>query len=169
MGLLELVKHEKEMRRLFGQQELKIIEKQLLGVGLSPSEKTRLSRDVRPKFEIIRKINNFEKEFSIKKAQEIKFLIEEAKEILLISKVPSRVIRIFVFGSYVENKMRIGSDIDIAVEFKKVSLKEATKFKLEMQGRIDKKIQLNVFNILPEKIIREILNKGKVIYDYGNC
>ena len=60
MGLLDFVRHEKEMRRLFGQQELKIIEKQLLGVELSPSEKTRLSSDVRPKFEIIKKVNNFE-------------------------------------------------------------------------------------------------------------
>jgi len=54
MGLLELIRHEKELRRIFGQQELKIIEKQLLGVNLSPSEKTRLSRDIKPKFEIIK-------------------------------------------------------------------------------------------------------------------
>ena len=112
MGLLEFVRQDKEMRRLFGQQELKIIEKQLMGVELSPSEKTRISRDIRPKFSVIRKLSPFEKEFSLKKAQEIKFLIEDAKEIILESKVAKKIKRIFVFGSYVENKMRLNSDID---------------------------------------------------------
>jgi len=111
-------------------------------------------------------MNNFEKEFPLKKSQEIKFLIEETKEIILENKRSSKINRIFVFGSHVENKMRLRSDIDIAVEFKKISTKEATKFKLEMQGRLNKKIQLSIFNILPKKITREILNKGKVLYKH---
>jgi predicted nucleotidyltransferase len=167
MGLLDLVRRKKEMRRLFGQQELKIIEKQLLGVELSPSEKTRLSRDIRSKFDIISVLSNFEREFSLKKAQEIKFLIEEAKENILDCKGFSKVKKIYVFGSYVENNLRHNSDIDIAVEFARISSRDASRFKIKMHGVLNKKIQLSVLNYLPEKIKKEVLNKGRVIYDYG--
>jgi len=167
MGLLDLVRKKKEMRKLFGQQELKIIEKQLLGVELSPSEKTRLSRDIRSKFDIISVLSNFEKEFSLKKAQEVKFLIEEAKEIILDFKGFSKVKKIYVFGSYVENKMRLNSDIDIVVEFGRISSREASKFKIKMQGVLNEKIHLSVFNLLPEKIKKEVLGKGRKIYDDG--
>jgi len=112
MGLLELVRHDKDMRKLFGQQELKIIEKQLLGVELSPSEKTRISRDIRPKLVMVRKLSSFEREFSLKKAQEIKYLIQEAVEIILEHSLAKHMDKIFVFGSYVENTMRHNSDID---------------------------------------------------------
>lgn len=160
-----MVRNEKGMRRLFGKQELKIIEKQLLGVELSPSERTRISRDIRSKFDVISMLSNFEKEFSLKKAQEIKFLIEEAKEIILGYKGFSKIKKIYVFGSYVENKLRPNSDIDIAIEFGKIVPKEASRFKLKMQGLLNKKIQLSVFNVLPEKVRKEVLNKGRVIYD----
>lgn len=168
MGLLELVRNDKEMRRLFGQQELKIIEKQLMGVELSPSEKTRISRDIRSKFSIIRRIAPFEKEFSIKKAQEIKFLIDEAKEVILKSKFSSNIKNIFVFGSYVEKNMRLNSDIDLAIEFNKITPKEASRFRLEIQPMLNNKMQISVLNTLPDKIKREVLNKGRLIYKYGN-
>lgn len=161
MGILELIK-DKGMRRLFGQQELKIIEKQLLGVNLSASERTRLSRDIRPKFEIISELSNFKHEFDLKKAQEIKFLIDEAKEIILESS--KKIKRIFLFGSSIENKLRLDSDIDIAVEFKEITKTEATKFKINVQGKLNKKVQLTIFNILPDKIKKEILERGRVIY-----
>jgi len=167
MGLLELVKHDKEMRRIFGERELKIIEKQLMGVNLSASERTRLSRDIRPKFEIIKKMSSFKQEFDLKKAQEIKFLIEEAKEIILESDYKKSIKKIFLFGSYVDNQLRFESDIDIAVEFFKIELKEASKIKFELQGKVNKKVQINIFNTLPDKIKTEILNKGKVIYKNG--
>ena len=53
MRLLNTLKKDKNIRRIFGERELVIIEKQLLGVALKPSEKTRLSRDIRKKFENI--------------------------------------------------------------------------------------------------------------------
>jgi predicted nucleotidyltransferase len=165
MGLLELVRKDREMRRIFGEQELKIIEKQLLGVQLSASEKTRLSRDIKPKFLIVENLSNYTKEFSLKKAQEIKFLIEEAKEIILEQKYRN-LKKIYVFGSYTENKLRFDSDIDVALEFSSIELKEASKIKFELQGKVNKKIQINIFNTLPDKIKSEILNKGRVIYEY---
>ena len=53
VGLISIIKDEK-IRTLFGKRELEIIEKQLLGIKLSNSEKTRLSRDIRKKFEAIK-------------------------------------------------------------------------------------------------------------------
>lgn len=164
MSLLELVKKNKEMRRLFGEKELKIIEKQLMGVNLSPSERTRLSRDIRPKFEIISELSYFKNEFELKKSQEIKFLVEQAKEIILESTYAPRIKKIVLFGSYIENNLRFDSDIDISVEFDNIMEKEAGKFRLEMSGKVNKKIQVQVFNVLPEKIQKEIINKGRVIY-----
>jgi len=166
MGLLEIIKNDKEMRRIFGEQELKIIEKQLMGVSLSASEKTRLSRDIRPKFCIIEKLSNYTKEFQLKKAQEIKFLIEEVREIIVEHKYKN-LKRIFVFGSYVENKLRFESDIDIALEFCDIKPNDASRIKFGLQGEVNKKIQINIFNTLPEKIKTEILNKGRIIYEHG--
>src|SRR3989344_552325 len=98
MSLLELVRKNKEMRRIFGEKELKIIEKQLMGVNLSPSERTRISRDIRPKFKIISEMSNFKKEFELKKAQEIKFIIEQAKESILEKNISKNIKRIVLFG-----------------------------------------------------------------------
>ncbi len=164
MALIDLVKHENEMRKIFGKQELKIIEKQLLGVSLSASEKTRLSRDIRPKFEIIKRLSDFKNEFDLKKASEIKYLINEAKEIILESKWKNKIKEIKVFGSFIENKLRLNSDIDLSVEFNKITKKEAQDFKLEMIGKLPGKIQIQVFNFLSEKIKKEIMEKGKIIH-----
>ena len=160
-----MVKREKEMRRLFGERELKIIEKQLLGVNLSASERTRLSRDIRPKFDIIRKLSMFEKEFRLKKAQEIKYLIDMAVEEILNDESRKDVKEIWLFGSSVENLRMFGSDIDIAVHFKtKVTQKEAFKFRVRIMGRVSEKMDVQVFEFLPEKVQKSILKNYKVIY-----
>ena len=65
-----------EIRKLFGKRELVIIRKQLFGVPLKGSEKTRLSRDIRKKFEAIALLIPSIKEFELKKGAEIKRLIE---------------------------------------------------------------------------------------------
>ena len=167
MALLELVRHEKAMRKIFGRVELKIIEKQILGVNLSASERTRLSRDIRPKFEIIFALSDFGEEFLLKKGQEIKFLINDAKENILKSSWAKQIKKIIIFGSFIENELRLDSDIDIAVLFDKIDVKEATKFRIEMSPKVSEKIDLQVFNILPEKLKEEINKKGKVIYERG--
>lgn len=164
MGLLDLVRHEKAMRKIFGQQELKIIEKQLLGVNLSASEKTRLSRDIRPKFNIVNELSDFKKEFYLKKGQEIKYLISEAKEAILKSRWLKQINKIVIFGSAVKNQLRLSSDIDFAVIFDKISLKDATKFRIEMSSKVSEKIDIQVYNILPSKIKKEIDKNGKEIY-----
>ncbi len=53
MDLSQFLKKTPEARKIFGQRELKIIEKQLNGISLTQSEKNRLSRDIRYKISAV--------------------------------------------------------------------------------------------------------------------
>lgn len=168
MGLLAAIKKNRNIRKLFGERELKIIEKQLSGVRLKPSEKTRLSRDIRKKFEVIKALAPFAEEFQIKHGAFIKEMVEEAKEVILKSKYFNRIKRIIVFGSAVERQLTLLSDVDLAVEFRQVTKQEAVKFRLEMMRKMEEKIELHVYNVLPEKIKKEIDLKGRLLYERKN-
>lgn len=165
MALLNFLKKNKNARKIFGKRELKIIEKQLQGINLTQSEKNRLSRDIRKKFEFMNEISRFNKEFKLKKASEIKKLVDEAKEVILNNRLSKNIKSILLFGSAVENKITPRSDIDIAVDFNKISLKDATKFRIEVSGQVLEKVDVQVFNVLPEKVKKEIIKKHKVLYE----
>ncbi len=154
-----------ELRKLFGKRELVIIKKQLLGVPLKNSEKTRLSRDIRKKFEAISLLVPFAKEFELKKGAEIKRQIEKAKGSILETKYFPHIKRIILFGSVAENKPTLLSDIDLAVEFVSLADGEATFFRREVLGQLNDKFDVQVYNQLPAKIKKEIDQKGKVIYE----
>ncbi|MBD3355302.1 hypothetical protein GF361_04940 [Candidatus Woesearchaeota archaeon] len=164
MNLLNFIKSDKDARKVFGKRELKIIEKQLLGVSLTQSEKNRLSRDIRPKFKFIEGVSRFSEDFDIKKGAEIKKIIEEAKEEILEDELNSKIRQIIVFGSAAENKLTFKSDIDMAVKFNKTNLKEATNFRKRVSGRVRERVDVQVYNILPEKIKKEIDLNGNIIY-----
>lgn len=164
MNLLQFLRENEEARRIFGKRELKIIEKQLQGINLTQSEKNRLSRDIRKKFKFIRDVAKFESEFELKKAQVVWELIKEAKEVILESKYFPKIKKILLYGSVVKNEINSRSDIDIAVEFNEITLKEATKFRIELSGRTSEKIDIQVFNILPEKVKKSILNNHRILY-----
>ncbi|MBD3262808.1 hypothetical protein GF374_00320 [Candidatus Woesearchaeota archaeon] len=164
MSLLKVIKKSKNARKIFGKRELKIIEKQLLGVNLTQSEKNRLSRDIRKKLGFISKISRFKEEFDLKKGAEIKKMINEAKKVVLNDKLARKIKEIWLFGSAAENKMTLRSDIDIAVLFDKIDLKKATKFRVRVSGRVPDKIDIQVFNVLPKKLKKSILKNHKVLY-----
>lgn len=164
MGLLKFITESREARKIFGKKEIKIVEKQMLGVNLTQSEKNRLSRDIRTKLEFIAKAARFESEFDLKKGAEIKKIVEEAKEEILKDISNSRINKIFLFGSAVENKLALQSDIDLAVEFNNIIPADATLFRKRILGKVNKRVDLQVYNILPEKIKKEIDQKGKIIY-----
>lgn len=165
MGFLSVLKSDPDVRKLFGERELVIIEKQLLGVPLTQSEKNRLSRDIRRKLKAVSALARFEHEFSLKKASEIKRWTDEALELILKSRFSPRIKRIFLFGSAVENRLSFRSDIDICAEFGKISKKEAGEFRREILGSVNQRIDVQVFNALPSKIQKEILGKGKVLHE----
>jgi len=154
-----------EIRKLFGKKEVEIIEKQLLGIALKPSENTRLSRDIKKKFEAIKILSENKNEFNLKKGARINELIEEAKEVILEDKHLSKIRRIWLFGSTAENQRSFRSDIDLAVEFSKISQEEASDFRVKVLGRVNNLLDIQVFNFLPEKIKKEVSEKGKIIYE----
>ena len=165
MNLIQFLKTDDNARKIFGQRELKIIEKQLNGINLTQSEKNRLSRDIRKKFQFIKEASKFSEEFELKKAGLLKSLIDEAKETILRHPLKNKIIKIILFGSFVDHKITSHSDIDIAVVFNEITKKDAGKFRIYTLGRVDKKIDIQVFNTLPDKIKKEINAKGKIIYE----
>ncbi len=164
MSLLSELKNNKNSRKIFGKRELKIIEKQLQGVNLTQSEKNRLSRDIRKKLDFIKEINKYSHEFELKKGSEIKKIVNDALETIKEHNDFKKIKRIILFGSAVENKLTFRSDIDLAVEFDDITLTEATKFRINILGRVSNKVDLQVYNTLPDKIKEDIDKKGKVLF-----
>lgn len=165
MSLLSFLRKNELARRVFGRRELKIIEKQLLGINLTQSEKNRLSRDIRKKLEFIRAIARFEEEFALKKGAETKTKIEEVKEIILRDILNPKIKAVILFGSFVENTFTFHSDLDFAVIFDVISLKEATLFRKRVLGKAPEKADIQVYNLLPDKIKKEIGQKGRILYE----
>ena len=166
MSLLNFIKTHPEMRRIFGKKELQVIEKQLQGISLTQSEKNRLSRDIRKKFEIIKELSHLSNEFDIKKGAEIKEIIEETKEIILSDELSKKIKRIILYGSVVSNEIAQSSDIDVAVEFTAINEKEALLFRKRILGKTNERIDVQVFNVLPEKI-KKSMNE-RVLYERKN-
>ncbi len=167
MDLIQFLKTNKDSRKIFGERELKIIEKQVNGINLTQSEKNRLSRDIRKKLQFIREICGFEDEFDLKKAQSIKIIIEEAKKVILENSLKGNIRKILLFGSFIENKLTIKSDIDIAVEFSHITKEQAFEFRKEVSGQLSNKVDIQVFNFLPEKVRQSILKNNKVLFENG--
>ena len=169
--LSEFLKHNKNARRIFGKKELEIISKQLDGLQLTQSERNRLSRDIKPKLEFIKEISKLDDKFDLKKNSNNLVLIEKAVQLILQDGLKDRIKAIFLFGSHVKGKITNRSDIDICVVFSSISLEEATKFRIRTSGELSEKIDVQVFNILPQKIKRSIARNHKVLFkrdDYDN-
>ena len=146
MNLIQFLKTNENARKIFGERELKIIEKQLNGINLTQSEKNRLSRDIRKKFQFIREVSKFSDDFDLKKAHSIKHLIEKAKETILRHPLMSKIKKIILFGSVVESKLTFKSDIDMAVIFDEITKKQAFEFRKNISGKLPDKVDIQVFN-----------------------
>lgn len=165
MRLLNFLKSNQNTRKIFGKRELKIIEKQLLGINLTQSEKNRLSRDIRKKFEFIEKAQNVSDEFKLKKGVIIKEIIEEAEGIILNDVLHKKIKKIILYGSAVNNTLTFKSDIDIAVVFSDINLKQATLFRKRILGKVNQRVDIQVYNHLPKKIKKRIKHTGKILYE----
>lgn len=170
--LKEFLRMNENARKVFGKRELEIVLKQLEGIQLKQSEKNRLSRDIKPKLEFIREIGKFKDEFGLEKNQDNKRIIEKAADVILNDELSSNIKAILLFGSFADNSFTRKSDIDVCVVFRTdLSLREATKFRIRVSGQLPEKADIHVFNILPQKIKKEIARNHKVIYkskDYDN-
>lgn len=169
--LSEFLRQNKSARRIFGKKELEIILKQLDGLPLTQSERNRLSRDIKPKLDFIKEVSKFENEFELKKDADNLKLINKAVQLILQDKLRDRIKAILLFGSHVKGTVTKRSDIDICVVFTGIDLEEATKFRIRILGNFSTKVDIQVFNILPQKIKRSIARNHKVLYkreDYDN-
>mgnify|MGYP001584267769 CR=1 FL=1 len=164
MNLLNFLEENENARKIFGKRELKIIEKQLKGINLTQSEKNRLSRDIRKKFHFIKEISQFQNDFELKKADELKKTVKETKEVILSDKLKDKIEKILLFGSSFENKITFRSDIDIAIVFDRITKREAFDFRKRVSGAVPDKVDIQVFNLLPEKIKKSILKANKILY-----
>ena len=161
MSLLKLLKDD-DARRIFGKRELKIIEKQMMGVDLTQSEKNRLSRDVRKKLAFVIKLARFSDSFMLKKGAEVARIVDYAVDVI---KVEKDVKKIFLFDSAVSGNRTLRSDIDIAVSLGKLSSRECTLFRKKMLGKVHQLVDVQVFEMLPENIRKDILRTGKLLYN----
>ncbi len=164
MGLMSYLKSDEKARKIFGKKELQIMEKQLSGFNLTQSEKNRLSRDIRPKLELIRELSEFKDEFQLKKNQDNKKLIQRAVKLILADELKEKIQAILLFGSFADNTFTFRSDIDICVLFDSTNLREATKFRIRILGKLPDKMDIQVFNVLPQKIKRSIASNHKVLF-----
>ena len=171
LTLKNFLKNNKEARRIFGEKEIKIILKQLDGITLTQSEKNRLSRDIRPKLKVIKDLSEFSDEFELKKDQESKKQIAKAVDLILKDNLKDRVRSILLFGSHAKGKVNVRSDIDICVVFDSIDRNESFDFRIRVMGNFDSKMDIQVFNVLPQKIKRSIARDHKVLYqrnDFDN-
>ncbi len=165
MNLMQFLKMNENVRKIFGKRELEIIEKQLNGISLTQSEKNRLSRDIRSKFECVKGLSKFENEFSLAKNQENKKIIQRAVNAILQDDLKNEIKAILLFGSFADNSFTQRSDIDICAIFKKeISLREVTKFRIRISGQLPDKVDVQVFNTLPFKIKKTIAENHRVLY-----
>src|SRR3989344_4700242 len=162
--LSSFLKANKNARRIFGKKELEIILKQLDGLSLTQSEKNRLSRDVKPKLRFIREIAKFEDEFELKKDADNLGIIGKAVQLILQDELKDRIKAILLFGSHARGTVTKRSDIDICVAFTGISIEEATKFRIRISSEFSEKMDIQVFNTLPQKIKRDIARNHKILY-----
>lgn len=163
--MLEFLKENKNTRKIFGRKELKIIEEQLKGINLTQSEKNRLSRDIRPKFEFIKECSRFSEKFKLKKGAVTKEKIKQAKQEILNDKLRNNISQIILFGSFVKKEFMYESDIDLAVKFKKkLNSRQATLFRKRVLANVADQMDIQVFGNLPKRIQEDINKTGKIIF-----
>ncbi|HLC95722.1 MAG TPA: nucleotidyltransferase domain-containing protein [Candidatus Nanoarchaeia archaeon] len=165
LSLRNLLKNNKEARRIFGEKELKIVIKQLEGITLTQSEKNRLSRDIRPKLQFIKELIPFDKEFELKKGQHYQGYIGMAVSAILQDELAKNVLAILLFGSRAGGIVSIRSDVDVCVVLnKEISSQETTKFRLRILRDLPDKFDVQIFNVMPQKIKRAIAANHRILY-----
>ena len=171
MSMKELLTDERA-RKIFGKREIEIAMKQVEGQRLTQSERNRLSRDIRPKLEFIREAAKLEQDFDLKRNMENKRIMGNVVEAILEDELKDNIKAVLLFGSFADNTFTSRSDIDACAVFRKeISLKDATKFRMRISGQVSKKADVQVFNILPQKLKMEIARKHRILYkarDFDN-
>lgn len=152
----------KNSREIFGKREIEIVDKQINGIKLSQSEKNVLSRSVRKKLNLVKKLSKYKDDFDLKFNLINKKIINESINIIN-SKLKTKAI--LLFGSFVKNDNTIISDIDLCIVLgKTISKKKATEILMVLSGSLNKKVDVSIFENLPYRIKNEILKNNRTLY-----
>jgi predicted nucleotidyltransferase len=171
LSLMNFLKTSENARKIFGKKELEIIFRQLDGLPLTQSERNRLSRDIKPKLQFIREISKFDNEFKLKKDQDAKRMIDKSVNLIFQDRLKEKIQAILLFGSRVSGIVTPRSDIDICVVFDEIEKEEADKFRIRILSNFSTKVDVQVFNVLPQKIKRSIACTHRILYkkeDFDN-
>ena len=90
---------------------------------------------------------------------------------MLQDELKDRIKAILLFGSHAGGIITRRSDIDIAVIFTDISLEEATNFRMRISAEFDQNMDIQVFNVLPQKMKRSIARRHRVMHqkrDFDN-
>ena len=98
------------------------------------------------------------------KNQENQKIINKAVDVILHDRLKNSISAILLFGSHAGGTATKRSDIDICVVFGNISMKEATAFRIRVSGELPKKADVQVFNVLPQKIKKSIAKNHKQLY-----
>ncbi|HIH10785.1 TPA: nucleotidyltransferase domain-containing protein [Candidatus Woesearchaeota archaeon] len=91
--------------------------------------------------------------------------IQKAVDVILKEDQEHNINAILLFGSYADGTAIWRSDIDICVVFKKMPTeKEAFMFRVKVMGVLPDIVDLQVFNVLPQKIKKTIADNHKVLF-----
>lgn len=135
---------------------------------MTQSERNRLSRDIKPKLKVIIATAAHQEEFALKKNQEAKILIKKTVEAMLNDPLKSSIKAILLFGSFADNSFTFRSDIDLCAIFDHIDSTEATKFRIRIHGQLPDNLDIQVFNVLPQKIKKSIAANHKVLFERGD-
>ena len=92
-------------------------------------------------------------------------VLSSAVDVILNNKINREIKAILLFGSHADGTAIWRSDIDICVVFKKdVTDKEAFLFRKNLLGQLPDMVDLQVFNVLPQKIKRAIAENHKTLF-----
>jgi len=164
LNLLRFLRSNKNVRKIFGEKELRIIEKQLFGHDLTQSEKNRLSRDVRKKFDFIKEASGFDDDvFKLKKGAFIHEIIDEAVKFIKKDVLNERVNKIIMYNSEGESQIT-----DIFVVFSEIQEKEVVDFRRRMLDQVNSRVNIRIYNFLSKKIKESIDEKGKVLHEVSS-
>ena len=116
-----------------------------LGVNLSKEELSSKGKEADKKFGLV---NKNKKEEIIKKIK--------SKIIRILKK--NKIKRAGIFGSYSRGKQKKNSDIDILIEPpKNISLLDLSGLKIELEDKLNKKVDIISYNYIHPKLKEKIL------------
>ena len=151
-------------RRLFGEREIDIAVRQMKGLPLTASERVRLSRDIRPKLELVRELAAFGDEFALKKNKANETAWKRAVDEIRRDAVGREAVAVLLFGSQVTGEKTRRSDVDIAVVFGRApDRKTVFGFESRLNGAVEG-VHVSVFEALPPRVKAEIARNHRVLF-----